>query len=295
VAVTDGDDGKIYSILLFDAGTGKEQAALKAHALEITCLTFNSDGTLLATGGSDGTVKVWDMKTRKQSVVLRGYLEPRALAFSPDSKTLATVGRSEPVLGRKSQLERDNLDHGVVRLWDVGKGKERANLICFKPGSSGSLLDRLRFSPNGKRLCVRETFGPTYLWDMDAEQLVTDRIGGYAFVFSPDSKLLATSSDKHVIVFRDGETGKEKRVVEVKGEALAFSPNGGVLAVWTNNGIELVNVETGKSAATLKAVSTDAPHVVFSPDGKTLTALMRTDKEAAIKVWELTGEKEPAK
>ncbi len=293
LAVTYGDQGpKGYSVSLLDSVTGKEQAALEAHAFEITCAAFNADGTQLATGSLDRTIKVWDTKTRKQSVVLRGYAEPKALAFSSDGKTLATVGRS----GTVRDLQNVDLDQVVIRLWDVSTGKERANLICFIPGSRGFSLTKLCFSPNGKRLWAGRSDGPGYFWDVEAERLVSDAVGddNSNLVFSPDSKLILTGYDK--LVIRDGDSGKEKEPLQTNGYALAFSANGKVLAVDTKKGIELVNAVTGKSFLTL--VEETAPSdrkVVFSPDGKTVSAWVRTGKEVAIKTWELTWDKETAK
>jgi WD40 repeat protein len=76
------------------------------HAGSINALVYSPDGKTLATGGDDGTVRLWDVASGQLKAALTGagtvydvppgYVPPPA--FSPDSKTLATGG----VTGRSS-------------------------------------------------------------------------------------------------------------------------------------------------------------------------------------------------
>jgi len=72
----------------------------------VLCITFSPDGKLLASGGADGVVRVWDVETGAS----RATMAPRrrdamvfALAFAPDGKTLAAACGAE------------------VRQWDVSE------------------------------------------------------------------------------------------------------------------------------------------------------------------------------
>src|SRR5262249_9732240 len=53
------------SLLLMD-GQGKSRGELGKHSKWITCLALTADGTTAATGGQDGTIKVWDVARRKE-------------------------------------------------------------------------------------------------------------------------------------------------------------------------------------------------------------------------------------
>ena len=102
------------------------------------------------------------------------------------------------------------------------------------------------------------------------------------------------------------QSGKEKATLDVTWSegsyqsrqlrSPTFSPDGKLISVEDTEGIGLFAVGTGKRLATIEGAQ--APFV-FSRDGKTLTALVRTGQgtkaETTIKVWELTWEKEPGK
>lgn len=81
--------GKENAVCLWDATT----AALKWKADElpapVVCVAFDRGGLLLASGGADGEVRVWDAADGKPVATFKGHAGPvLALAFGPDGKTL---------------------------------------------------------------------------------------------------------------------------------------------------------------------------------------------------------------
>lgn len=274
-------------------------------------VAFNTDGSTLATGGSDGVVRLWDTATAEPGATFRlrdpvlavgfgsdvqaagvgngvlwvwhkatglrtplrtGVEEVTAMAFSPDGKALATV-----------------TDGGKVTLWDAAKGTSKE--LSKKKGS----IEHLAFSPDGKTLATGDAKGHVKFWKTKkgakSHSLAkrkafagSDHNGVTALAFSPDGKLFADGGSDGIVRLWKAE--KRKSITAFSGAegvvgALGYSPDGSVLAVAGSNGtVSLWDTDKLTRIGDLPG-NTKVGALAFSPDG----ARLATGGEVA-RLWD---------
>ncbi len=149
----------------------------------IGALAFSPGGHHVAGGGSDGTIAIWDIDTRKMvgQHLKIGAIYPGidGLAYSPDGRRLASA----------------SADH-TVRVWNVDTGKQ-----LFEPLRGHTDMARsVAFSPDGHRLASASFDGTVRLWDPETGHPLADPFTGHlgpvnAVAFSPDGTHIASAGD----------------------------------------------------------------------------------------------------
>jgi len=116
---------------LYDCDTGVERQ-LTGHRDFVSGLAFSPDGSSLATGSMDGTIRLWNTETGETIASMPGHMqETTDVAFSPDGRTLASLGRNES-----------------LKLWHLATRREMMSINLPRAGMW------LRFSPDGSKLAV---------------------------------------------------------------------------------------------------------------------------------------------
>ncbi|HWG46170.1 MAG TPA: protein kinase [Gemmataceae bacterium] len=206
--------------------------------------------------------------------------DARALAFAPDSRTLATGGGTSYGIGR-------------IHLWDATAGRLRATL----EGHSGA-IGALTYASDGRTLASGGADGEVLLWDVASSKprlRLSGRAGGImALAFSPDRRFLAAAfgdgstvpGKPYPVKVWHTDTGVEAATLTGHQGAvwvLAFSPDGGRLASGSSDGtVRLWDVASWKASAVLPA-GLWVPSLAFAPKG-TMLAVAAGSK---VQRWEL--------
>ena len=78
-------------IWIYDTHTGEELALLSGHRSRVLSVSFGPDGSTLASGSGDGTVRLWDVNTGEQLRTLRRRMRGvNSVSFGPDGSMLAS-------------------------------------------------------------------------------------------------------------------------------------------------------------------------------------------------------------
>jgi WD40 repeat protein len=254
LASTSQDGGfKVWAI-----DSGRELLTFKGHPRPATIppafpwgvsnIVFSPDGRRLVSVEVDATATLWDTGTGRELFTLEGV--GQAVAFSPDSKRLATYGRS------------------IIRLWDTNNGRE---LLTLEGKGWGIGSPGLAFSPDGKRLASigsdANSVKTVKVWDAGTGKVLLSLNGpdfpnqrlarGLSFrpttiAFSPDGTCLASGYEGHV------------------------EETGGPIKVW--------NSFTGSELLSLTGHEGGVVSMAFSGDGMRLASIGR---DRTIKVWSI--------
>ncbi len=178
-------------------------------------LLLNKDETLLVAAGDDKVIRVWNTHNSQQVMEIRGELAGdikgsiTSMAVSPDDKWLA-VGVFYPHLRRGMEIR------GYLRIHDFQSGR----LVRVLSGYT-KVLTTLQFSQDGSLLLGAEGLNDDpliILWDTNTWE-VKKQIRGHTgtisrVIFSPDNRLILSSSwDKSIRIW-DLSSGKNIRTVD---------------------------------------------------------------------------------
>jgi len=243
--------------------------SLTGPANTIYSIAFSHNGKLLAAGSADGTVRLWNVTDVAhpspvgKPITLpgagagngNGYVE--SVAFSPDDRTLAagTAGKT-------------------VWLWNIAHPAKPVAFRSMPLTGPGEQVSGVAFSPNGRTLAATSQDDKVWLWSV--------RPGGTATAGKPGKSAKAGKA---------AALGQAKAAGTLTGatnwtNTLAFSPDGGSLAVGTSDASVLVyDLATGTISATLPQ-----PQPVTSVSWDGPNRIAATDADGDIALWALPSQ-----
>ncbi len=257
----------------------KEHNSLEGHTREVSSISFNDNGKILASASLDKSIKLWNVKTGENTLTIKGHFGGvNSVCFSHDGQILASGS-----------------DDKTIKLWNPNTGEILKTLQGHKKG----IID-LNFSPNGKILASGSYDKTIKLWNPNTGEIIKTLKGHNKRVksisFSHDGKILASASYDSTIKLWDVNTGEEITTINAhksKIYNLVFSHDGKTLAsVSFDRTIKLWNIANLQNIKLIKSITGyGAPvyTVSFTPDDKTLAA---AGLDNNIKLWDVKTGKE---
>ena len=246
---------------------------LAGHTSAIIAVAFSPDGTTIATGSSDNSIRLWDSNTGEHIKTLEGHTDAlHSVAFSPDGKTLISGDQARSLL-----------------VWDLDSGK------VLKTLKHSWVVRTVDFSPDGKTFASGDWLGggPSLkLWNTDGNEPVHELQAGKVddITFSSDGKYLASGSldDGNVRVW-DPDTGEFLHTFSTGMEhvlGVVFADKGSKIVCGGSDGIQVWDVNSGKRLDTFPGQENlgIVECLALNPDGRLLAAGKRSSK---IHLWDL--------
>ena len=250
----------------------------------IYSVTYNQQGTVLASAGGDGSVRLWNPVTGRQvgpAMAGAGGANVSDVVFNRAGTLLATAG-----------------DNGTVRLWNPAD-QQRVGTVMTATDGGGPVLG-IALDPTGTLLASAGGDGSVRLWNTATQRqvgLITPAAGApvSGIAFSPDGSSLATADETGRVRLWNTATHAQMGTTIPAGPAgpvgVTFNRAGTLLATAAVNGtVRLWDTGTGRQfGTTIVADKGSAVPVSFNPSG---TRLATGSSDGSVRLWDTATQRQ---
>jgi WD40 repeat protein len=275
LALTDGPH-----VLLGKLVITKQTPTLKGTQKALTAIAVHPGGGLLASGGADGSIVMWDILGQPAfRPIHTGSGEILRLSFSADGQHLAWLASDGTVMLRSIEDDRT------------------AAILRPKTGTSIGMA----VSPGGHRMATVTTDSELILWDLKTAPPVPSGFSGMTgaiadLAFGPDGRLLAGAGGQEIVWLWDASRGRVMTELPVHFwiTSLAFSPDGQYVAAGGGKRgqpgeIRVWKLPGGQPVCTCQGHTDVVQCLTFSPQSN---RLISGSSDQTVKVWEVIGGQE---
>lgn len=272
------------TVKIWDVTTRKEVCTVRGYGaggpgvwFGMGVVTFSPDGNRIAFTADDGSVKISDAASGKETLVLQAARNVNAyisVTFSPDGERIACGGVD-----------------ASLRICNAATGKE-----MFVLRGQRFPIPSVGFSPNGARIASGSYDGSVKIWDTaKGREILTlrrDTMKVFAIAFTPDGRNIASASLDKTVTIWDCTTGAPLLTLRGHNDTvgtIAFSPDGKRIASGSlDKTIKIWETATGRELLTLREHLGGITGVAFSRSGKRLVS----GGDKTVKIWDAASWKE---
>ncbi|NDJ76316.1 MAG: WD40 repeat domain-containing protein [Chloroflexi bacterium] len=245
---------------------------LDGHTDSVGALTWSPDGTQLASGSYDQTVRVWDAASGTQVAIFQENNDRVSeVSWSSDGTRLAS-GSGD----------------GTLRIWDAASSTQIMVI------DNNSWVRTIAFSPDGTRLASSSDDGNVRVWDVASGTQLSVMTGHTDLVFdvvwSPDGTMLASGSGDSTVRVWEQASGSQIAVLNGHSDSVldvAWSPDGTTIASGSrDNTLRLWDAASGTELAVLRDHTDSVVTVAFSPDS---TLLASGSGDRTLRIWDVAN------
>jgi WD40 repeat protein len=291
IAASHFDDDAYVRSSLYRTVAGSHMAeTLNAEQEDVPAVDWSPAAPLMATGGEDSTVVLWDTSDPAHTVrigqPLLGHSDSVwAVKFSPDGRLLAVTSF-------------DN----AVSVWNVADPANPRPVARLT--GTGGRAGSLAWSPDGRMLATASAGGPIQIWDVSTpdqpQPLSTIKDfedydqGIYSLAWSPDGATLASGLGWNGVVFHDV---RDPRAPIAGNQSPLFAPRPVTSLSWSRDGRAIAMASSDWNIRIWDVSSLSHPvsiawrgdhtnavsSVTWSPDG---TRLASASYDGTVRVWD---------
>jgi WD40 repeat protein len=263
-------DGKFVACVgsglgLWEVETGREILGVTGHIGPVASAAVSNDGRWIVTGGTEGTVRVWNAASGKHQLAYVHGARLSSVAFSPGGEIIASAAAD-----------------GTVRLWSIATGAEVRRLEF--PGAD---LGDVAFSPDGKLLGVGGRNLTVHLFDVSTGKRKGELVGydgfsqngGSTLRFLPDGKHIAALIRRGAGCVGDPLRDSYKPPVGISPFDPSLGPAGETDGMWR---VALWDIVSGKRVKLLGPAGEDGVWFDISRDGERLAMSNYTGNPVSV-------------